>query len=168
MRTLGPDFVNSAAEVLAQLLETAEGEPLLWRGNPEYRELEGTCRFIWLNLKHEDYGAPTWRALTYWIHDLKRTQDASAFLQARLHSRQTRTIDEVIDDVFKFLRACEFNLPRLFGLIQDIINELSGDLEIDPVNYSYIIRGQENWFMTDGVKILEEYGIPLRDSKNLE
>jgi Helicase conserved C-terminal domain len=170
--TLGPEFVNGAAEILAEILQTTEGRPLLWRGSPDYRQLEQTCRFIWLNLKHEDYGATSWRALTYWINDLRRLQNVTAFLQARLDSRQTRSVDAVIDNVFKFLRACEFNLPRLFALIQDIINELSARLELarlelEPVNYLYIIGGLENWFMSDGVKILEEYGIPIQISQKL-
>jgi hypothetical protein len=105
--TLGPEFVNGAAEILVEILQTTEGRPLLWRGSPDYRQLEQTCRFIWLNLKHEDYGATSWRALTYWINDLRRFQNVTAFLQARLDSRQTRPVDAVIDNVFKFLRACE-------------------------------------------------------------
>jgi hypothetical protein len=166
--TLGPEFVNNAATILREVIGSEEGRKFLWRGNPDYEELEAVCRFIWEFLKQRNnFGAPTARSLTYWINDLKRTRNAANFLKARLAGRREHTVDEVIDDVFRFFRSCEYTLPTLFGLIQDVINEFAEQLEVNSVDYSYMIRGVENWFMSDGVKILEEYGIPLQISQKV-
>src|SRR4029077_10398727 len=165
--TMGPAVINHAAAELREVLSGKEREHFLWRGNPKYDELKTLCRFIWFHVRNgEELGVTKYTSLTYWIHDLKREHDIASFLQNRLQSRLRRTVDQKIDEVFRFLRSCEYKLPRFFGLVQDIINEFEPELK-SPVDYSYLIRGLENWFMGDGVKILEEYGIPVQISKKL-
>ena len=62
-----------------------------------------------------------------------------------------------MDNVFKFLRACEFNLPEFIALIELFVRNAGNE-----VDYSFLTGGLPRWFRAEELKILEEQGIPIQ------
>ena len=65
-----------------------------------------------------------------------------------------------MDNVFKFLRACEFNLPEFIALIELFVKNAG-----NQVDYSFLTGGLPRWFRAEELKILEEQGIPIQISE---
>ena len=65
-----------------------------------------------------------------------------------------------MDNIFKFLRACEFNLPEFIALIELFVKNAG-----NHVDYSYLTGGLPRWFRAEELKILEEQGIPIQISE---
>jgi hypothetical protein len=61
------------------------------------------------------------------------------------------------DDVFAFLRSCEFSLPEMLMCLQTILVR-NAQSEAD---YSLFVARLENWFKPEAVKSLEEVGFPI-------
>jgi hypothetical protein len=65
-----------------------------------------------------------------------------------------------LDNIFKFLRACEYSLPELFSAVQLFCNKS----EI-PADYSLFIAEMPRWFRAEALKNLEEEGVPIQISE---
>lgn len=78
-----------------------------------------------------------------------------------------RTYDESLkgdadnfENVFKFLRACEYGLPQAFAVVELFVNRRK------PVaDYSLFLRELSRWFRSETLKNLEEEGVPIQISE---
>jgi hypothetical protein len=62
-----------------------------------------------------------------------------------------------LDNVFKFLRACEFNLPESFAVVELFLTKAG-----IRANYSLLLAELPRWFRPEALKILEEQGVPIQ------
>ena len=76
------------------------------------------------------------------------------------HSRSYTGDPEDIDNVFKFLRASEFNLPEYFAAIQLFVSR-----RFPEADYSLLVGELPRWFRAEALKILEEQGVPIQISE---
>jgi hypothetical protein len=61
------------------------------------------------------------------------------------------------DDLFAFLRSCEFSFPEMMMCVQTcLINNRQSEAD-----YSLFVARLENWFKPEAVKSLEEVGFPI-------
>jgi hypothetical protein len=68
--------------------------------------------------------------------------------------------DTEFDNVFKFLRACEYGLPQVFALV-----ELFAKAYWPQTDYSLFLRELNRWFRAEELKNLDEEGIPIQISE---
>jgi hypothetical protein len=64
------------------------------------------------------------------------------------------------DNIFKFLRGCEYGLPQMFTVIELFIKQLGGQAD-----YSYFVHEMSRWFRSEVLKNLDEEGIPIQISE---
>ena len=64
------------------------------------------------------------------------------------------------DNVFRFLRACEYGLPQLFALVELFAKRL-----VDDLDYSFFVGELPRWFRPEVLKNLDEQGIPIQISE---
>ncbi len=77
----------------------------------------------------------------------------TAFVKELLHGER-RTPP---DDLFGFLRSCEFNIPEMVGCIGKSIRANRQS----TAGYSLFVGRLENWFLEESIKSLEEIGFPI-------
>jgi hypothetical protein len=65
-----------------------------------------------------------------------------------------------MDNVFKFLRSCEYSLPEYFLAIQELCK--TGGIDAD---YSVYATAMQHWFRPEALKVLEEQGVPMQISE---
>jgi hypothetical protein len=65
-----------------------------------------------------------------------------------------------LDNVFKFLRACEYSLPEYFATVQLFCIKAGRD-----ANYSLFVAEMPRWFRAEVLKNLEEEGVPIQISE---
>jgi hypothetical protein len=64
------------------------------------------------------------------------------------------------DNVFQFLRACEYGLPQHFAVVELFMKQMSSD-----VDYRLFLGGISSWFKPEVLKELDEEGIPIQVSE---
>lgn len=120
---------------------------------PDYPELKSTAELVWSVFNLRRSGAKTASQLTFLLWRLYREQTMSAFLRVSFSGERPFKPD----DLFAFLRTCEFNLPEMFMCVQTILNRNTSN----KTDYSLFVAKLENWFLPEGVKSLEEVGFPI-------
>jgi hypothetical protein len=76
------------------------------------------------------------------------------------HSQSYQGELKQLDNVFKFLRACEFNLPEYFAVVELFLTKAGV-----RANYSLLLAELPRWFRPEALKILEEQGVPIQISE---
>jgi hypothetical protein len=126
---------------------------LSWQQFPKYKELEETAGLIWKAFNLTRSGARSARQLTLLLWRLYRAPSLSSFLKTMFGGDRPMSPD----DLFAFLRSCEFSFPEMMMCLQASLvrnRELHAD-------YSLFVARLENWFKPEAVKSLEEVGFPI-------
>ena len=134
------------------------GAALVWSGSPKYHEIAAVIEVICKVKKPADFGAFSSRQLTFLISKLQRSKYMKTFLNEQVEGYTGAGFAH--DNIFKFLRACEYGLPQLFSIIELFIRQLN-----DDADYGYFIQDLSRWFRLEILKNLDEEGIPMQISE---
>jgi len=149
--------------------------PLLsWRGYPDYKQLEETCRLIFeLMGGRTGRDVVSYKHLTLLINQLSHSKDSIAsFVQSvYLNSQQytPKTISESIEFVYSFLRNwCEFSVPKFMSALDEIQKHVFEKNHLKTGDYSIYTQKVKQWFQPLSATVLEEYGLPYQVSNKIE
>lgn len=131
---------------------------LSWSARPEYNEIRAVAEIICKVKRARDFGVKTANQLTMYLNQLRRRTAIKEFFA--WHSKSFQGEEETLDNVFKFLRACEYSLPEYFTCVE-VFARKSG-LAAD---YSLFAAEMPRWFRPEVLKVLEEQGVPIQISE---
>jgi len=134
------------------------GEKLLWSGWPRYPEILSLCNILAKVRPINSFGAYSPQQLTFLISKLRQAGTLRSFLLSQDSSYQGKPQGR--DNIFKFLRACEYGLPQHFSVIELFVKQLA-----DGVDFGLFIGGISSWFRPEALKELDEEGIPVQISE---
>jgi hypothetical protein len=149
-----------AAERLREVTQDAirAGESLAWSGWPRWPEILATCKAICRVEQPSQFGVRSAQQLAFYLGRLRSSASMLRFFQWHSGSYQGQPADK--DNVFKFLRACEYGLPQLFALTEVFAQQIA-----DNVDYSLFVAELPRWFRPEVLKNLDEQGIPIQISE---
>lgn len=132
-----------------------EGRDVLWSGFPDYGQIETLMEII-CEVRSPFYlGARSYRQLTFFIAKFREAGSMKAFLN--WYDGNYDGEDKEYDNIFKFLRACEYGIPQFLAVIEMFAKQKS--LNVD---YGLLTSGLSQWFCPELLKNLEEEGIPIQ------
>ncbi|WP_332774237.1 DEAD/DEAH box helicase [Phenylobacterium sp.] len=132
--------------------------PIQWRGRPSYDQIKAICDVLCSVRQAREFGVFTPSQLTMYVTQLRSSATMRGFFS--WHSSSYRGEPTNIDNVFKFLRACEYSLPEYFAVIELFVNKLDGSAD-----YALFLAELPRWFRAEALKILEEQGVPIQISE---
>lgn len=93
---------------------------------------------------------------------LSRQSEVARYAQGffHWHSASYRGEPRGHDNVFRFLRACEYGLPQLFSVVELFAKRLNAE-----TNYSFFVAELPRWFRAEVLKNLDEQGVPVQISE---
>jgi hypothetical protein len=150
----GLSFVRIAGlKKKIRALSPDEIRRLSWRQFPKYLELKATAELVWSAFNLTRSGARSASQLTLLLWKLYREPSLGSFLRSMFDGDRPM----VPDDIFAFLRSCEFSLPEMLMCVQtSLTSNVSSDAD-----YSLFVAKLESWFRPEAVKSLEEVGFPI-------
>jgi hypothetical protein len=128
------------------------------RTNWSFRELEGVCQIIFKVKPPGEFGARSYRQLTYFLADLRDKARMKEFFGS--YSNTYRGEPSAKDEIFRFLRAFEYGLPQLFFVIEIFAARLN-----PRTDYSLFTAEMPRWFRPEPLKNLDEQGVPVKLSE---
>jgi hypothetical protein len=148
------------AVALKQHTEAAlrRGVELQWTGPPSFDQLQAIAELISTVKRLNGFGVFTARQLAYYVVELSRSKSLRLFLVH--HDEGFRGDDIGRDNIFRFLRACEYGLPQFLSVIEIFVRHAGG-----KADYSYFIGELSRWFRPEVLKNLDEEGIPVQISE---
>ena len=149
-----------AAAALKQQVDTAlRGRNLLaWSGLPDYTKVLATLDVICKVKRVRDFGAFSTKQLAFQIGSLRAKQSLRSFLLD--HDQNFKGDPDAYENIFKFLRACEYGLPQLFSLVEIFVRK-----RFPNADYSYFVRELSRWFRNEALRDLDEEGVPIQISE---
>jgi late competence protein required for DNA uptake (superfamily II DNA/RNA helicase) len=164
---LTPDELRLASSVgledaaaLKQLTHTASrrGARIHWTGAPKYDDILAVCRIICDVRKVSEFGVFSPDQLTVYLNNLRSHGTLRGFF--RWHSSSYRGKPRGQDNVFRFLRSCEYGLPQLFSVVELFAKRIR-----PQTNYGLFIAEMPRWFRAEVLKNLDEQGVPVQISE---
>jgi hypothetical protein len=154
--TIGID----AAERLKAFTEEAvrARQAVTWSGWPRYPELLAVTKIVCGIQPPSRFGARSAQQLAFYLVKLRGSASILDFF--RWHSRTYQGTAINKDNVFRFLRACEYGLPQLFALVELFAKRL-----VDDIDYSLFVGELPRWFRPEVLKNLDEQGVPIQISE---
>lgn len=153
---LGVDrLISLKQEVRSGLSSKLE---LVWSGYPSYSQIEAVCRLIVKVRGVREFGAVSSRQLAFFLTQLRTAPLLRDFFSG--YSNSYRGDLGELDNIFKFLRACEYSLPEYFGAVELFVRKAGR-----AADYTQFISGLPRWFRSEALKSLEEEGIPVQISE---
>lgn len=148
------------AVALKQITEQAsrQGALVHWSGMPSYYEILAVCRVICAVRQANEFGVRSAAQLAVYLMNLRMNGTLKGFFRWYTGSYKGAPKDQ--DNVFRFLRACEYGLPQLFSVV-----ELFALRQRPDTNYSLFIAGMPRWFRAEVLKNLDEQGVPVQISE---
>jgi hypothetical protein len=148
------------ALALKQHVSTAlrSGQPLVWSAVPKYPEIRALVDLICKIRRPNEFGAFTSAHLTFLINTLRYAETMRAFLIR--HDSKYQGKPEGHDNIFKFLRACEYGLTQLFAVIEKFVK-----IDFPETDYSHFLQELSRWFKPEELKNLDEEGVPIQISE---
>ena len=131
---------------------------LAWSGYPDYKSILALVEVVCSTKRPREFGAVSAAQLTLFISKLRQYRELKSFLL--WFNDNFRGEDTEFDNVFKFLRACEYGLPQVFALV-----ELFSKAYSPQTDYSLFLRELSRWFRAEELKNLDEEGIPIQISE---
>lgn len=138
--------------------EMKSSSQLVWRGMPRYPDIRAVVDVICTVRSATNFGAFTTLQLPFLINSLRMTPTIRQFLLE--YDKKYRGKPEAHDNVFKFLRACEYGLPQHFAVVELFVKQHDSS-----VDYSLFISSLSRWFKPEELKNLDEEGIPIQISE---
>lgn len=164
---LTPDELRLASSVgledaaaLKQYTQTASrrGARIHWSGSPRYGDILAVCRVICEVRKANEFGVFSPAQLAVYLMNLRSHGTLRGFFH--WHSGSYKGTPKSQDNVFRFLRACEYGLPQLFSVIEMFAKRIR-----PATNYSLFIAEMPRWFRAEVLKNLDEQGVPVQISE---
>lgn len=146
------------AVALKSAVSKSMSASLLWTGFPRYGQIAAVVGLVCKVKRPSDFGAFTPKMLTFQINALRQAPSMRAFLTK--YDDNYKGSAEGYDNVFRFLRACEYGLPQWFALVQAFVRAAGGHAD-----YSLFILELSRWFKAEALKDLDEEGIPIQVSE---
>lgn len=134
------------------------GERIHWSGSPKYEDVLAVCRVICEVRQANEFGVFSAKQLAMYLNKLRNNGTLKGFF--RWHSGSYKGDPQRQDNVFKFLRACEYGLPQLFSVIELFAKRIRPE-----TNYSLFIAEMPRWFRAEVLKNLDEQGVPVQISE---
>ncbi|WP_343315432.1 DEAD/DEAH box helicase [Brucella sp. BE17] len=136
----------------------ARGIHLDWNNWPDYDQIEAVCEVVTHIRSAQKMGAASYKQLALYISELRSQPTLKSFFH--WHNENYRGDPEKLDNIFKFLRAAEYNLPEYFAVVELMV-KLAGY----KVSYALFLAQMPRWFRQDPLKMLEEQGVPIQISE---
>ena len=131
---------------------------IVWSGSPNYTSILATLSVICRIKSAREFGAFSERQLAFFIKDLRSHKTMKSFFQ---DYDANFTGDKAnYDNIFKFLRSCEYGLPQMFAIVEIFVKKKFAD-----VDYSFFIRELSRWFRPEVLRDLDEEGVPIQISE---
>ncbi|RQS68897.1 hypothetical protein DID96_18125 [Burkholderia sp. Bp8963] len=134
------------------------GASLSWAAIPRYRDIKAVVDVLCNERSPGEFGARTAKALTYFINALRMAGSMKSFLNE--YDMKYQGMAENYDNVFRFLRACEYGLPQWFSLVEAFVKSAGF-----PADYGLFVQALSRWFLPEELKNLDEEGIPIQISE---
>lgn len=143
------DSVNSALR---------DGAQLSWSQIPNYQQVSAVIEVICKVRRPTEFGAYTPKQISYFINQLRFARTMRDFLL----DYDTGYIGDPVshDNIFKFLRACEYGLPQFFSVVEIFVKK-----NFPKTDYSLFLHDLSRWFREEVLKNLDEEGIPIQISE---
>lgn len=164
---LSPDELRLASSVgledaaaLKQLAQVASrrGARIHWSGAPKYADILAVCQIICEVRSASEFGVRSASQLALYLNNLRFNGTLKGFFH--WHSNSYRGAPKQQDNVFRFLRSCEYGLPQLFSVVELFAKRLR-----QTTNYSLFIAEMPRWFRAEVLKNIDEQGIPVQISE---
>ena len=135
-----------------------ESDRLIWANWPKWPEILEVCDVFCSPQKVDSFGAFNTRQLATLIDKLRKATSLKDFLLTQDQSYKGQP--ENRDNIFKFLRACEYGLPQNFALVELFVRKSS-----PQADYSLFLGSIGSWFQPEILKELDEEGVPIQISQ---
>lgn len=142
-------------QVIASL---EESDRLIWANWPRWPEILEVCNVFCHQKKVNSFGAFNTRQLATFIDRLRKAATLKRFILNQDQSYKGNP--ENRDNIFKFLRACEYGLPQNFALVELFVRQSA-----PQADYSLFLGSIGSWFQPEILKELEEEGVPIQISQ---
>jgi hypothetical protein len=129
-----------------------------WSGYPSYQDLLAICKVICQVRRPGEFGVRSAAQLVVYLTNLRSSRTLKDFF--RWHSNSYRGEPRSHDNVFRFLRACEYGLPQLFSVVELFAKRLNSETD-----YSLFVAELPRWFRAEVLKNLDEQGVPVQISE---
>lgn len=154
--SLGLDVVESLRRATYEAIRG--GADLRWNARPTYDQISALCHIVCEVRKPQDFGCYSARQLTLYIDRLRSAHSMKSFFAWYSDTYQGQA--QRADNIFKFLRSAEFNLPEYFAAIQLFVKKTSA-----RTDYGLLLAELPRWFRPEALKILEDQGVPIQISE---
>lgn len=164
---LTPDELRLASSVgledaaaIKQSTQTAsrQGARVHWSGSPKYEDILAVCKIICAVRSPGEFGIRSAPQLAVYLSNLRSYHELKGFFH--WHSSSYKGQPRQQDNVFRFLRSCEYGLPQLFSVVELFAKRIRA-----ATNYSLFIAGMPRWFRPEILKNLDEQGVPVQISE---
>ena len=158
LSALGIDNLRALKSAVGKALNA--GVQLAWTGFGRYPDIERTAAVICKVKQPGNFGVRSARQLAMYINKLRSLHSLKSFYE--WHSESFTGDKTDWDNVFKFLRACDYSLPEYFGAVETFVRKVH-----PGANYGFFIARLVRWFRPVAVKELEDQGIPAQISERV-
>jgi len=131
---------------------------VVWSGIPTYDQMQRVCEIVCEVKSAREFGCRSAKQLTLYLNKLRLSNTLRSFFL--WYASNFQGSPKEFDNIFKFLRACEYSLPEYFGAVEIFLQHANR-----PVNYSVFIAQLSTWFRAEALKNLEEEGVPIQISE---
>lgn len=137
---------------------------LVWQNRPSYNQLGELCKVVWEALASVNrrpagvLGAYSHQQLTLLVNRLRARGTIKSFLLDQ--DRSYRGQPERRDNIFAFMRACEYGLPQHFAVVEMFVRQ-----NAEHADYGLFLGSLSSWFRPEILKELDEEGIPIQLSE---
>lgn len=138
--------------------EMSKSQGLVWSGMPTYDQIQNLTNILCEVRSPTTFGAWSAKQLPFFINQLRFSKTMKIFLTDYHTGYQGKEHGQ--DNIFKFLRACEYGLPQHMSLINIFVKKKCPDAD-----YSLFTYDTSTWFRSAILKNLDEEGIPIQISE---
>lgn len=148
------------AAALKQLTQAASHQDarIHWKASPKYEDILAVCRIICAVRNASEFGVRSAAQLAVYLTNLRSHSTLRGFF--RWHSGSFRGAPREQDNVFRFLRSCEYGLPQLFSVVELFARRIH-----PSTNYGLFVAEMPRWFRAEVLKNLDEQGVPVQISE---
>lgn len=153
------DEIQKYNELVDQAART--GQLPTWTGYPSsYMELEAVCELVCSVKNCREFGAYSYKQLAFYINKLRHSRSMKDFYEWYGDGLEDA---EDFDQIFKFLKSCEFGIGEYFSLIETLVRKRTSR----EVDYSPFVAEMKNLFRPECIKVLDERGVPIQISEKI-
>jgi hypothetical protein len=154
--TVGLDNARLVKEKIEELGPASSA--LAWSGVPKYPSVAAVLQLICSVRRPAEFGVFTAKQLGYMVNQLRFAKTMRGFLNEYDANYTGDAASH--DNIFKFLRACEYGLPQYFAVVELFVKQ-----KFPSTDYSWFIHELSRWFMPEVLKNLDEEGVPMQVSE---